>query len=155
MTLPLYQDIVAKLKSLTRRVERLEAVETTSAGWVILPQASRLTSTDWDGDARSTTSPTKIDMSAVFGTPENIDAVLLEIYVKDSASQTTDCWFRVADSSSTTGGMALRAGYVNDRYDSGQVVCPTDSSGDIYYDCTASGSGTLDVIMAVRGYHLR
>jgi hypothetical protein len=47
VTLPLYQDIVAKLKSLTRRVERLEAVEITSAGWVILPAASALTSTAW------------------------------------------------------------------------------------------------------------
>lgn len=149
------ETLVGRVKDILRRVERLEAVETTSAGWVILPQASRLTSTAWDGGARSTTSSTKIDMSAVFGTPENIDAVLLEIYVKDSASQTTDCWFRVADSSSTTGGFAIRAGYVNDRYDSGQVVCPTDASGDIYYDCTASGTNTLDIIMTVRGYHLR
>ena len=147
--------LVGWVKDLTRRVERLEAVETTSARWVILPQASRLTSTAWDGDARSTTSPTQIDMSAVFGTPTNIDALLLLVEVRDLASAETYCWIRFDNAVPTMGTAALRCADVNDRWAGTQIVVPTDANGDIYFECAASGANTLNVILQVHGYHLR
>ena len=123
--------------------------------WVILPQASRLTSTAWDGDARSTTSPTKIDMSAVFGTPANIDAVLLQVKLRDSASVSTMCYIRFDESAPGSTSPIARASDINDRWAGTQIVVPTDANGDIYFECAASGANTLNVILQVHGYHLR
>ena len=159
MTVPLYQDIVAKLKSLTRRVERLEAVETTSAGWVILPQASRLTSSAWDGDARSTTGSTLIDMSAVFGTPENIDAVLLRVSCRDSGSAAAPgwkrAWIRFDNVAPGDDSVVVRAADMDDRWADQYPVVATNADGDIYFDCQAKDTDTLRVDIVVLGYHLR
>ena len=156
MTLPLYQDIVAKLKSLTRRVERLESVETTSAGWVILPQASRLTSTAWDGDARSTTGATLIDMSAVFGTPANIDAVLLRVTINDSGSAAGTAYIRFDNAAPDDTSVVVRCTLLpNDAKVDSYPVVGADANGDIYFDCAATGASTLDVTVIVLGYHTR
>ena len=145
------------MKTVPPNVELLklaEALESVMPRWVILPQASRLTSTAWNGNARSTTTYTQIDMSAVFGTPTTIDALLLEVYARDSGAATTDCWIRF-NQETGGGGSALRVPPANDRYGCGQLIVPTDTNGDIFFDCTASGDLTLDVILIVRGYHLR
>ncbi len=138
---------------ITRLADALAAI---MPRWVILPQASRLTSTAWNGNARSTTAATKIDMSAVFGTPENIDALLLQVEIRDQNSASTYSWLRLSDGTPlSTGSPAISAPAVNDRWGQAMLIVPTDSSGDIYFDCGASGSGTLDVTIQVHGYHLR
>lgn len=112
------------------------------------------TSTSWDGDARSTTARTLIDLSAVFGVPAGVKAVLLSVKVRDSASQTSDTYIVLGPTNTAGEGVAVNPQYTNDRYNRVVVVVPCDANGDIYYDLTASGAGTFDVIMQVFGYWL-
>jgi hypothetical protein len=149
------QTLLGYWKDLLRRIERLEAQE-SGGTWVILPQVSRLTSTAWDGDARSTTGATLIDMSAVFGTPANIDAVLLSVDARDSGGATADCWVRFSDGTPLSSGSPIATvPPANDRWGRYLLTIPTDSNGDIYFDCGASGTATLDVVVQVHGYHLK
>jgi len=114
-----------------------------------------LTSTDWDGDAKSDAGPTKIDMSAVFtgypisATPK---AVLLRVAARDSASiGTPGLYFCVGPSA--TYCYALQAYPPGaDVLSSNTGICPCDANGDIYYKIEASGAGTIDCWLEVWGY---
>ena len=112
------------------------------------------TSTSWDGDAYSTTAKTKIDLSEVFGVPAGIKAVLVWVAVRDSASQTTDCYLRLSPVSTGDAGMGVNCDYVNDRYGRHLLIVPCDANGDIYYQIAASGTGTMDVFLQIWGYWL-
>ena len=123
--------------------------------WVILPQASRLISTSWDGDARSTTGATAIDMSTVFGTPANIDALWLRVSIRDSGSASAVAWIRFDNVAPGDDSVVVRTADINDRWADQYPVVATNSDGDIYFDCQATGVGTLDVDIIVLGYHVR
>ena len=113
-----------------------------------------LTSTAWDGDAKSDAGPTKLDMSAVFAnyptTP--VKAVLLRVAARDSASiGTPGLYFSVGPSA--TYYHALQANPPGaDVLSSNTGICPCDANGDIYYKINASGSGTCDCWLEVWGY---
>ena len=113
-----------------------------------------LTSTDWDGDAKSDEGPTKLDMSAVFtGYPDMaVKAVLLRIIARDSAPiGTPGLYFRVGPSE--TYYYALQANPPGaDVFSSNTGICPCDANGDIYYKINASGDGTCDCWLDVWGY---
>ena len=113
-----------------------------------------LTSTDWDGDAKSDAGPTKLDMSAVFtGYPNMaVKAVLLRVAARDSASiGTPGLYFSVGPSA--TYYYALQANPPGaDVLASNTGICPCDANGDIYYKINASGSGTCDCWLEVWGY---
>jgi hypothetical protein len=116
-----------------------------------------LTSTSWDGDARSTTSKTLIDLSAVFGVPAAVRAVLVYIQARDSASSSTPATYFGAAPNNTDLQLALSCKVYpmpNDIYTQVSGLVPCDANGDIYYQCGASGSGTLDVFLQVWGYVL-
>ena len=113
-----------------------------------------LTSTNWDGDAKSDAGPTKLDMSAVFtGYPNMaVKAVLLRVAARDSASiGTPGLYFSVGPSA--TYYYALQANPPGaDVLSSNTGICPCDANGDIYYKISASGSGTCDCWLEVWGY---
>ena len=113
-----------------------------------------LTSTDWDGDAKSDEGPTKLDMSAVFtGYPDMaVKAVLLRVAARDSASiGTPGLYFSVGPSA--TYYYALQANPPGaDVLASNTGLCPCDANGDIYFKINASGSGTCDCWLEVWGY---
>ena len=113
-----------------------------------------LTSTDWDGDAKSDEGPTKLDMSAVFtGYPDMaVKAVLLRLAARDDASiGTAGLYFSVGPSA--TYYYALQANPPGaDVLSSITGICPCDANGDIYYKINASGSGTCDCWLEVWGY---
>ena len=141
---------VDRIKRLEKEVERLRVKEKQ----VFVPLTTPLTSTSWDGDGYSTVGRTKIDLSSVFGVPDGIKAVLLSVKVRDSASQTSDTYIVLGPTNTAGNGVAVNPQYTNDRYNRVVIVVPCDSNGDIYYDITASGTGTFDVIMQVFGYWL-
>jgi len=118
--------------------------------WLTTP----LTSTDWDGDAKSDAGPTKLDMSAVFtGYPDMaVKAVLLRIAARDDAAiGTAGLYFEVGPSA--TYYYALNANPPGaDVISSDTGICPCDANGDIYYKINASGSGTCDCWLEVLGY---
>ena len=124
------------------------------SGWHFL--TTPLTSTSWDGDARSTTAKTKIDLSAVFGVPAGVKAVMVRMVARDSGSSTGYCQLGLSPNS-TAGSVAVQAylqGVADDVYVSVNGIVPCDGNGDVYYQIAASGTGTLDAIIEIWGYWL-
>jgi hypothetical protein len=124
-------------------------------GYIFVPLTTPLTSTSWDGDAFSTASKTLIDLSAVFGVPAGVKAVLVECAVRDSASSGVTSFQGVilgpTNAANLGRDFACNA-MPNDSYARAQGVIPCDANGDVYYQTTASGSGTLDVAIEIWGY---
>jgi len=125
------------------------------SGIVFVPLTSPLTSTDWDGDSFSTTAKTLIDLSAVFGVPAGVSAVLVTIGANDSGSAAAQCWFSLNPTTYDNHALLNYLQGVPDdvlRVISGIVPC--DENGDVYYQCIATGAGTLDIILSIWGYWL-
>jgi len=78
---------------------------TLYAGYAFVPLTTPLTSTAWDGNAYSTTAKTLIDLSAVFGAPAGIKAILAFVVVRDSGSATGDTWLILGPTSANWIGM--------------------------------------------------
>lgn len=146
------EKVVDRIKRLEREVERLRVKEKQ----VFVPLTTPLTSTSWDGDAKSTTAKTKIDLSSVFGAPAGIKAVLVRLVARDSGSSTGYCQLSLSPNN-TADSVALQAylqGVANDVYVSVNGVVPCDENGDVYYQIVASGTDTLDAIIEIWGYWL-
>jgi hypothetical protein len=119
------------------------------------PLAAPLTSTQWDGDAYSTTAKTLIDLSSVFGVPASVSAVLVYCVWWDSGSAGADCSIILSPNNTAGSGLAVgqfRA--ANSVKQFGVIPVPCDANGDIYYQITASGAGSMNVILQVWGYCL-
>ena len=118
--------------------------------WLTTP----LTSTSWDGDARSTTTATKIDMSSVFsGYPTDaVKAVLVRLACRDSATLgTTGLNINVGPSATYYYNVSTIA-IGGDVISSQTAWCSCDAAGDIYFRVVASGTNTLDAWLEVWGY---
>jgi hypothetical protein len=117
---------------------------------------SPLSSTDYDGDAFSDTALTLIDLSAVYGVPAGISAVLLSASVNDSGSAANDTYFLAQPTSDAgLGSFVIRcSGLANDTIRNGTGICPCNADGDIYYAIEASGPDTLDLNLQIFGYWL-
>ena len=144
------EKIIERLKRLEREVERLRVKEQGKWHFLTTP----LTSTSWDGDARSTTDKTLIDLSAVFGVPAGVKAVLVNIALRDSGSAANECNISLSPSSGAGGMTARCSGIANDKFVNACLTVPCDTNGDIYYEITASGTGTMDVYLQIYGYWL-
>jgi len=120
------------------------------------PLTAQLTSTSWDGDARSTTAKTLIDLSSVFEAPAGVKAVIVNAAVRDSGSAAAaDALLCLGPNNSSLAGPKIScAGLPNDVWAYGSFTVPCDSNGDIYYQIVASGSGTMDVYLEIWGYWL-
>lgn len=120
-----------------------------------VPLSDRITSTSWDGDARSTTAKTLIDLSAVFsGVPAAIKAVLIHVAARDSGSAAGTPYVLFSPNNTAgAGAFGLKLGGApNDVIWDGQGIVPCDANGDIYYEVAASGASTLDVWLEIWGY---
>ncbi len=118
--------------------------------WLTTP----LTSTSWDGDARSTTTATKIDMSSVFsGYPtDKVKAVLVRLACRDSATLgTTGLSIGIGPSATYYYNVSTVA-IGGDVMSSQTAWCACDANGDIYFRVVASGTNTLDAWLEVLGY---
>jgi hypothetical protein len=126
---------------------------TAYTGYAFVPLQAPLTSTAWDGDAYSTTAKTIIDMSAVFGLPAGIKAVLASTAIRDSASAAGDCFLVLSPTNSALVGLLTDcSGQTNDSWERDVLIVPCDANGDIYYQIAASGASTMDVYLSFHGY---
>lgn len=125
-----------------------QAVETVTQEFLTTP----LTSTSWDGDSFSTTAKTLIDLSAVFGVPAGVKAVLVLVLLQDSAAETSDCRIFLGPSNTAGVGPSVSCLPINDRYNRAMLIVPCDANGDIYYQIVASGTGTMDIFLQIWGY---
>jgi hypothetical protein len=144
-------ELLQRIIKLEKRLARYEKID---RGWSFVPLTEPLTSTDFDGDSFSTTGKTKIDLSDKFGAPAGIKAIYTTIAIEDSDSNNSAAWFGLSPND-TAGSLAIDdsiQGTPNDTYAYMDGICPCDSNGDVYYQCVASGVGTLDVIIEIWGY---
>lgn len=142
-----YLEIVDTSTNTNKKISR-----ETLAGWHFL--STPLTSTAWDGDLFSTTSKTLIDLSSEFGVPAGVKAVYAFVAIKDSASSTTETYFRLSPNNYSSSGLAVNCGHLDDVYTRHNFIVPCDSNGDIYYEIKASGTDTMDVYIQIWGYWL-
>ena len=128
------------------------------AEWVTNGGAAyqHLTSTSWDGDARSTTAKTLIDLSAVFGVPAGVKAVAVRMIARDSGSSAATCFFGISpnNTANRVSVEVYRDKVTNDALASQEGVCPCNADGDIFYQVAASGTGTLDAWLEIVGYYI-
>jgi hypothetical protein len=148
------RQLMGQVADLQRQVERLRGKET---GFAFVPLTAPLTSTSWDGDARSTTAKTLIDLSAVFGAPAGIKAAVCKAAVRDSASAGVATFQGLILAPNNTADVGIEwscNGITNDAFARGTYVVPCDANGDLYFQTVASGAGTLDVHLQIWGYWL-
>jgi hypothetical protein len=115
------------------------------------PQTAPWTSGSWDGDAYSTTGKTLIDLSAVFGVPAGVKAVLVRYAIRDSNASNVDCNLILSPNATDSSGPAVDCNPWNDRWTRGTMIVPCDANGDIYYQINASGAGTFDASLQIWG----
>ena len=135
--------------------DKLDGLDSTDFGRPVF-RTTPLTSTAWDGDARSTTAKTLIDLSTVFGVPAGAKAILVRMIARDSGSSAGYCQLALSPNS-TANSVAAQCyleGVKNDVYVSANGIVPCNANGDVYYQITASGTGTLDAIIEICGYWL-
>ena len=143
-----FEQIATIINNLQKRVGALETIEMPR--WTYLP--TPLTSTSWDGDKYGDAAKTSLDLSAVFGAPAGIKAVLMYVSINDSDSAATDCFIVLSPNDTALSGMHFNAEPVNDRPGRRGEVIPCDANGDIYYQIEASGADTADIYLQIWGY---
>lgn len=118
-----------------------------------VPLTAPLTSTSWDGDSFSTTAKTLIDLSAVFGAPAGIKAVMVVVALRDSGSAAGDARLILGARNVSGEGIPFDCnGQANDTYEREFGIVPCDANGDIYYQTIATGANTLDIVIQIHGY---
>ena len=142
--------LTKQIKTLERQIRKTQITGFQRPVWLTSP----LTSTSWDGDSYSTTAKTLIDMSAVFGAPANIKAIIALVHIRDSASDNGGDYKLVLSPNNTahSGPTARCSGISNDQWHSEVLTVPCDANGDVYYQVAASGAGTFEVYLEIWGY---
>ena len=119
-----------------------------------IPLMTPLTSSSWQGDARSTTSATLIDTSSVFGVPAGIKAAYVRIMARDSATWGTNYLsFSLGPSSSNSETVSCYV-FGGDILNTAAGIAICDSNGDFFYKINASGTLTMDCWIWILGYWL-
>lgn len=105
----------------------------TYTGYIVVPLATNLTSTAWNGDAKGAGDSGTLDLSAVFGAPAGIKGVFLYTQIYSAAAARRMILSRASDVGI---GIVNRAQVVNQFVErSGFVTC--DANGDIYISIDA------------------
>lgn len=93
-----------------------------------------LTSTDWDGDTKTTTDRAIVDLSAVFGVPAGVKAILMSI---QTAANAANDYIRFGPNSTHNYVLTCRTTVASQIAHATGIV-PCDANGDIY--CYPSGT---------------
>ena len=142
--------LVRKIADLESRLDKLGQRARCAGRWVHL--AAPLTSTAWDGDARSTEGVTPLDLSDVFGVPAGVKAILLRVDCRDSGSAADSVYF-YAGPTATAYYQVVNRPPGGDLKRQVQEVCNCDG-GNIYYRIGASAGGSMDVWLEIWGYYV-
>jgi hypothetical protein len=116
------------------------------------PYTTKKTSGSFNGDPKSTTGATKIDLSAVFGIPAYVKAVQVRIFTRDSGGHILTGQYLGVGPSAADPFMVTCRPLGNDSISENSGMCTCDSNGDIYWRCGATGGGTLDIWIEINGY---
>ena len=114
-------------------------------GWHFL--ATPLTSTSWDGDDKGTGDRATVDLSAVFGVPAGVKAVLMSIQTTGNAAND---YIRFGPNSGNNFALTCRTTVASQIAHASGIV-PCDANGDVY--CFVSGT-VENVYVWIWGYWL-
>jgi len=134
---------VDRIKRLEREVERLRVKE--SGKFIAL--TTPLTSTAWDGDDKGTGDRAIVDLSAVFGVPAGVKAVMMTIQTQANAAND---YIRFGPNSTYNYALICRTAVAGQLAHASGIV-PCDANGDIY--CYTSGT-VEEVFVWIWGYWL-
>ena len=144
----LTKELLRKISALETRINMMDGAE---RGWTPKFLTTPLTAAAWDGDNYNTTAKTKIDLSAVFGTPADIKAVLITTDIDDDSSAGGEYWIILSPNDTAGEGIKTRT-IPHGGWKSGEAaIVPCDSGGDIYYQISASGN-VMSVRLEIWGY---
>ena len=121
----------------------------SSSGKLVYPMhylTASLTSTSWDGDSKTAANNGTIDLSAVFGVPAGVKAVLVRLSAQSSSVGNVA---QLGPSSGQNNAVFARTQVTNVYSDSFGLV-PCDANGDVYFTCV----GTCNVNIQIWGYAL-
>lgn len=148
-----------RVDALIRHIAELESQlrsrRLPEAGWTPTFFDPPLTHTDYDGDSFSTVA-TNTEISAEdwsTAVPTDAKGIIIRCDARDSGSAANNAWVGLYPSASS----AVRALYVdlygkpNDQRAGRGIAMPCDS-GDIWMQCLASGTDTLDIWLWLWGY---
>ena len=121
---------VDRIKRLEKEVERLRVKEKQ----VFVPLTTPLTSTSWDGDTKGTGDRATVDLSAVFGVPAGVKAVLMSIQTQGDAAND---YIRFGPNSTYNYALTCRTTVASQIAHASGIV-PCDANGDVY--CYTSGT---------------
>jgi hypothetical protein len=110
--------------------------------------ATPLTSVNWDGDTKTEANRATIDLSAEFGVPAGVKAVMVD--VQAVCAQAAN-YIRFGPTSSFSWALTAKAGVAGGTATVSNTV-PCDANGDIY--CYVSAGGTITTQMWIHGYWL-
>ncbi len=149
-------EILSKLIALEHDVNKLKTIDRMNSADFGRPVflVTPLTSTSWDGDLFSTTAKTLIDLSAVFGAPEGIKAIIAEYSIKDTGSSNGTCRLVLSPNNVNMTGVHLMGSPTNGHFATSNAIIPCDANGDIYYQIVASGTNTMTIYIQILGYWL-
>lgn len=118
---------------------------TNYGGYITVPLATKLTSTSWDGDSKTAVNNGTIDLSAVFGVPAGVKAVLAR-FALSSATVGSYAYIGASSSNLAVGDEIKVANRLHDNFG----IVPCNGSGDLYF----LASGTVSVYLEIFGYLL-
>ena len=107
------------------------------------PLTTALTSTSWDGDAKTTGNNGTIDLSSVFGAPAGIKAVLVRFLIKGAVDITG--WLGPSSGNS----VVVARTNIADKAWNAESICPCDANGDIWFNTTGN---LTEVHIIIWGY---
>ena len=113
--------------------DKLDGYDSTSFGRPVFLTTPK-TSTDWDGDTKTTEDRAIVDLSAVFGVPDGVKAVLMTIQTKADA---VNDYIRFGPNSTYNYALICRTP-VASQIAHAMGIVPCDSNGDVY--CYPSGT---------------
>ena len=129
-------------------------------GYWYVPLTEWWSAGNFDGDAFSSVgTPTLIDVSSEYASaPDNtchIRAYAIRLTVRDSDTWGNgEYWFGVGPDSGTYQNEVIAFCHGGDLRVANNGIVTANSDGDFYYECSASGAGTLDVWLRIIGYFL-
>ena len=137
------ETVIRRLTALEREVERLRVKE--SGKFIAL--TAPLTSTSWDGDNKTTSDRAIVDLSAVFGVPAGVKAVMMTIQTQADAEND---YIRFGPNSTYNHALTCRTAVAGQIAHASGIV-PCDANGDVY--CYTSGT-VEGVQVRIWGYWL-
>ncbi len=135
---------IERIKRLEREVERLRVKESGR----FVPLTTPLSSTDWDGDNKGLADRAIVDLSAVFGVPAGVKAVLMSIQTTDD---TAAQYIRFGPDATNNFTLTCRTQVANQAANVSGIV-PCDANGDVY--CYPSNDYIVGVFVWIWGYWL-